>query len=386
MRILVFVLLVYPVVVLPVASGENNREDVSAAEGIPAEAPDRQIPETIFVAKTEMSGFSPPAGSFDLLEGKLEHVLDRVGNFAISKDESRADTVLRSSLLSWELRQDPTFGYAVEMEISLAMEGKSSDKIIVPSIGIGSTAHAAAVRAVDEATLQYLYHLQTTELRQPDIRIIDMVAGKPILNRGREHGFRRGMEFRNSRDPENPVFLRLQEVYETYSEAYLFTGRDSILIGTPMEKIGRLGLKTSVSMRYVHFLYGVQDEPAADAVSRTWSVGTRFYFDRGLFALNPLVGVDYLGEGTTIAAMGMALNWYSHRIMYVPAAGIQVGLAGSGESGLLWGGFVEFGIRRMLTRSLMLKADLGASSLYFTGDAEGDMQFLYTGLGLILKY
>lgn len=395
-RTLVLGLLIHALALFPgVCAEEDGGADAVAP--IPSGS---QGPWSVYVAKPDFSDYSPPEGSFDLLEAKLRHVLGIAGNYGIAVDEKTADMVLHSSLVSWELRTDPDLLYVAEMGLRLALEGKIEDRIVIPSIGIGDTAYSAAAGAVEDATVQYLYHLKNTELWKPDLRIIDMLAGKAVLNMGRDHGARRGMEFVNARalDQEfglkagleagggDLVLLRIQEVYETYSEAYVLSGPEAALIGTPLEEMSRLGLMSSFSVRYIRYFDGTEAESSPDGASRAWAAGTRVFFDRGLFSLNPLIGIDFLSEKTSLASAGMALNWHVRRMTYVPAAGVQIGFPGLASPDLLWGGFIEFGIRRLLGRKLLLKVDAGASSLYFTGGEEGDTQFLYAGAGLILKY
>ncbi len=341
---------------------------------------------TFSVDEVDLSGFLPPEGSFDLLREKLVLVILKAGGYRRVEGGAEADISLQAVVVSYSLDEEPDLGYVVNLEMRLEIEGAYRDLAVLRTIGTGESPYAAAVRAVDEMAVRYLFHLGETDIWESAARLVDMVAGRAIVNRGAKAGVRRGTEFESAEGSGEPFLLRIAEVYADYSEGHVLRGDERILSGSPVRKVKRLGLKSSLSVYHVRILPDENAIVDPDALTRTWAVGTRTWFEAGLFSLSPFVAVDYIGQKASFLSLGMGLNWYFGRFTCVPAAGGRVGLSGSSEDGLFWGGFAEMGFQWLVRKNVLVTADIGLSSLFYAGTGDEDLEFLYSGVGLILKY
>ncbi len=342
-------------------------------------------PETVWVADVRTGEFVLPDGADVFLKYSLEMVLESVGDVRILEKAADANTLLTPMITAYSVREEPGLGFVADIRIELELEGRQRGRVIIESLGQGETAYAAVQSAVNEIRRQSAHNMRNTVFWTPAIRIIDTAAGRAILDAGEKQGVKTGQEFFYSSGGKSgggkTVLVKVAAVYDDFSVAHFFYRPADMSFGQRMYPADRTGLKTNLVGRLLVLLPDDQE-----SWQTGWSFLTRTYFERGLFALNPLLGLEYVYGKSIVAQIGAGLNWYFGPFVCVPALGVQVGVPESGAESVYWGGFSEIGVQWVLGRRFVLHGEIGVSSLYYAGSDAKDFQFIYSGLGLMLKY
>ncbi|MGC9313978.1 MAG: hypothetical protein ACP5IA_14925 [Sediminispirochaetaceae bacterium] len=342
-------------------------------------------PETVWVADVKTGDFVLPDGAEEFLKYSLEMVLESVGDVEILEKAAEADTVLSPVVTAYSVREDPGLGFIADISADLELKGRQQGRVAIGVLGQGDTVYAAVQSAVNEIRRQSAYNLQDTAFWTPAVRIIDTAAGRAVLDAGGEKGVRAGQEFyympEGSSGGRKTVLLKVSAVFDDFSEAHFFHRPADIIYGQRLHPVDRTGLKTSLAGRLLVILPDEEEGSQAG-----WSLISRTYFERGLFALNPLLGLEYVYGKYTAVQLGTGLNWYFGPFICVPALGCQVGVPEGGAESVYWGGFSEIGLQWLLGRRFVLHGEIGVSSFYYAGSDAKDFQFLYSGLGFMLKY
>jgi ribosome-associated translation inhibitor RaiA len=358
-------------------------ENLQADDGEGAAAD--SAPETVWVAQVRTGDFVLPDGAEEFLKYSLEMVLEAVGGAEILAKADEADTVLSPVVTAYSVREDPGLGFIADIRVDLELNGRQQGRVAIGALGQGNTVYAAVQSAVNEIRRQSAYKLQDTAFWTPAVRIIDTAAGRAILDAGGKKGVRAGQEFFYYPEGRsvggNTVLLKVSTVFDDFSEAHFFRRPDDIPYGQRLYPAERAGLKTNLSGRFLVIFSDEQENSQA-----RWSVISRTYFDRGLFTLNPLLGLEYVYGRYAAVQLGTGLNWYFGPLICTPALGCQVGVPEGGGESVYWGGFSEIGLQWVLGRRFVLHGEIGVSSLYYAGSDAKDFQFLYSGLGIMLKY
>jgi len=333
----------------------------------------------VWVAEIEMGEIILPEGVDGLLKPGLEGTLSALEGMELLEGSSGADIIIRPICTDYKLEQDPVLGYVASLDFKLRMDGRYEGTADVRTVAEGASPYAAVRRAVYDVCRQAAYYLEETALWSPGIRIIDAAAGRAILNAGRKDGIRVGQEFFHGPGAYGPVLLKVSAVFGDFSEAHYFKRPAELLYGQRVYPVNRIGLKTTVGGRY-NFAFPLEEEVSS------WSFFTRTYLDRWLFDVNPLFGLEHIREWGTFFHLGAGLNWYFGPFVCVPSVGGIAGFPnGKAESGY-WGGFWELGLQLLISKRFVLHGEVGGSSLYYAGSDFNDLQFIYSGLGLMLKY
>lgn len=342
------------------------------------------VSETVWVAEVRTGDFVLPDGAEEFLKYSLEMVLESVGDVEILEKVAEADTVLSPVVTAYSVREDPGLGFLADIRVDLELKGRQQGRVAIGALGQGDTVYAAVQSAVNEIRRQSAYNLQDTAFWTPAVRIIDTAAGRAVLDAGNKEGVRAGQEFFYMSEVSSgrkTVLLKVSAVFDDFSEAHFFHRPADIIYGQRLHPVDRTGLKTSLSGRFLVILPDDQEGSQAG-----WSVISRTYFERGMFALNPLLGLEYVYGRCAAVQLGTGLNWYFGPFICVPALGCQVGVPEGGADSVYWGGFSEIGLQWLLGRRFVFHGEIGVSSLYYAGSDAKDFQFLYSGLGFMLKY
>ena len=341
-------------------------------------------PESVWVAEVRTGDFVLPDGTEELLKYSLELVLESVGDVKIMETAAEADTVLSPMLTAYTVREDPGLGYVADIRVVLELKGRQQGRVAIGVLGQGDTVYAAVQRAMYELRRQSAYTLRNTAFWTPAVRIIDTAAGRAVLDAGRREGIRTGQEFFYSSEGNGgrkTVLLKVSAVFDDFSEAHFFRRPNDISYGQRLYPADRAGLKSNLVGRFLVIFPDDQEDLRAG-----WSLVSRTYFERGLFALNPLLGLEYVYGKCTAVQIGAGLNWYFGPFLCVPALGCQISVPEAGADSVYWGGFSEIGLQWVLGRRFVLNGEIGVSSHYYAGSDAKDFQFLYSGLGFMLKY
>jgi len=336
---------------------------------------------SVHVSEVDTGDFILPEGSLDFIKPQFEQVLSALCDIEIQREIEGAGVKVIISLTGYNLKRDEKIGYVALVDLEVLFEGESQSRCGMKSLGEGDTAYSAVYRAAEDLQRQFGFCLQSTALWGSTLRVIDIAAGRAILNRGSSEGVRLGEEFFFKGAEQQESLLKVSAVFEDFSEAYILMKPDVIRYGQVLSSLNRAGMKTSLTGRYDLIL------PKDNIVSEgTWSVLSRTFFERGLFALSPFLGLEYIQNRCSCVQFGAGLNWYFGPLLIVPAIGGQIGY-GDGESGPpYWGGFSEIAVHWNLNRLLVLYGDVGLSTLYSAENALKDFQFIFSGLGIMLKY
>lgn len=355
------------------------------AQGTATEAgSDAELPY-VWVEDVDRGGFAPPAGTMELLKPLVERSLLQAGICEISETDGKSDVQIQMILENYTLSEASELGIVAELDLQLSLSGLIEDSFSLRTSAAGKSAAAAVQRAVGEVGPLLLYRLRETALWVDGVRVLDRVGGKAVLDRGSADGIRKGAELFHEVEGRSSLLLKVFEVYETFSEAEPLIGGRDYEVGTRLTPAQRAGLRISSFSRYLLIRRDLYEVGQPASVTHGLSAGLRVYFERGLYWLNPFIGADYLFETCRCFDIGTSLNWRFGRMNYAPAAGFQMGLPDGGGEAFYWGGFVELALQVLLFPRVALSADLGFSNLYYGGTEHEDLQFLYSGIGLILK-
>jgi len=335
---------------------------------------------SFWVAEIDLEDRNPPEGSMSLIKPGLEDTLQALGNLEIVTEPGASDAVLISRLTDYSLETGSDLNFIVRLQVELTISGAFESAFSIECAGIGDTAYTAAKNAADDVHHQFSYLLRDSLLWQPALRVMDIAAGMAVLNRGSASGIYPGREFSDTEKGRGELFLKVSRVYEDFSLAHMVRRPADLIFGQLLYAERRVGIKSSIQGRFLLVSSGEEDQKS------TWSVLTRSYFQRGLFALNPFIGLEYADGESGFAHFGMGLNWYAGPFLFIPAMGGQTGFARSDGGSFIWGGFSEIALEWIVSRRLVLHGDAGVSRLYAAGSNDEDRQIIYAGLGLMLKY
>ncbi len=338
----------------------------------------------------------PPEELQTLLYARLSGIFPALGGFETVASESESGVLLTPTIQGYVPAHDETLGVTIELRLMLELqEGpRSSDRNLpyrteIKAIGNGETHSAAMLRAVDGVVREYRRRLLDSPVfgraeDQAVVRVKDTLAGRVILNRGARNGLEVGSEYQLSFSAQSTThhgaLLKLAAVYPEFAEAHVVYGRQQLGLGTRLDPVPQLGLRTAIEGNYVYRM-GTRQTVA----EHLGGVSVRLYYDRELFSISPLLKVDYLTNQVTFLHTGTALNWHVGRLTIAPTLLGGVGFS-AGDPELYWGASVEMVLAWRINRRWLFSLDAGASGWYCTGEEFQEARFIYAGSGFMLKY
>ncbi len=230
-----------------------------------------------------------------------------------------------------------------------------------------------------------------TKSRTLEAEVIDVYAGIPIIDAGKEREVRRGDDFVLPAEEGNGgALLTVRRADLKVSETVLRYGpaenRD-LLEGKKLKRLHRIGVETTLYGRYDELLNG----------------GLRLTVSRGFHSMRPFFGLEFPIEQASSQAPaipwrlygGGEVNWYFRRLKVVPAGGLGLGFhsgfakdgiegeAGAGDISL--GGFCELGFSYLVLRNLCISLTIGGAAWRVPEEGIEDNIGLYTGIGFTVE-
>ena len=341
-----------------------------------------------------------------LLHARLSAIFPALGEFEIVESESESGVLLAPTLKGYAPAHDESLGVTIELLLILELqEGPLGSPRTLPyrteikAIGSGETQYAAMLRAVDGAALEYRRRILEspvlgTAKDQQALRVKDTLAGRVILNGGARSGLVVGSEYQPPVKAEDRAhagaLLKIAAVYPEFAEAHVVYGRQQLVLGTRLEPVQQFGLRTAIEGNYVYRM-----DTQQMAAEHLGNVSLRFYYDRGLFSISPLLKIDYMTDNLAFIHSGAALNWHAGRLTIAPtllggigfsAADTIAADASAGGQVLYWGASVEMVCAWRINRRWLFSLDAGVSGWYCTGEEFQEARFIYAGSGFMLKY
>ncbi len=437
----------YTIAVRPVEATEGNKATETIEESNFFWGPQAQSSG----AQSSGAQFESGPDALVLLRAKLADQLEKLGEFKVISESADAAAhpalLLSTEIKDYSCEYDPDIGFIVKLELLhtvLKGEGgeaeiyfkddnsnganrtddngkKSTEfaarlterfqdlpfRIEVNVVGTGDNSSAALFDAVEADIDEFRHKLLESTLLSPAARVLDTLAGRIIINRGRESGVRRGAEYmltvnsRSSRkidhknDQKNDqktvqsrkenqknskALIQVAEVYPGFSEAHVIYGKDVLVEGARLERVRQLGMRWAVQGSYHARLNdGSQIEDPVGGIT------SRLYFDRGFFSLTPALKADYLFDETVFTQVGAAVNWHAGSLTVYPGIFVGFGFPAEGADSYYWGGSIEIGLNWRINENFYLISDIGGSGWYYTAEESQNERFISTGIGFMLK-
>ncbi len=221
--------------------------------------------------------------------------------------------------------------------------------------------------------------------RTLEAEIIDVYAGIPIIDAGKDREVRRGDEFfLPAEKGSGGMLLTVRRTDLKVSETVLRYGpggNGELLEGKRLKRLNRIGVESTLYGRYVQPVLG--DE--------LFNGGLRLTISRGFHSMRPFFGLEFPVEAVSSDAStfpwrlygGGELNWYFRRLKTVPAGGFGVFSTEAGELSL--GGFCELGFSYLVLRNLSISLNIGGAAWRRPEEGEEDNIGLYTGIGFTVE-
>ncbi|MFP4179264.1 MAG: hypothetical protein ACLFSA_04350 [Spirochaetaceae bacterium] len=239
--------------------------------------------------------------------------------------------------------------------------------------------------------------------------VIDLYAGIPIIDAGKNRGLRVGDEFAVFEDADKEsagnasaktaALVVVTRTGPGVSETAVRYGKDRIKRGTRLRRIRKLGIETSVYVRYTQSALEnatMEDETPSKGLI---NLGVRAAVNRGFYSIRPVIGLEFprwvhpspQSEAFRLRFYGGGeLLWHFQRLRVIPSAAVGIGAhVSEGAEAYVpissYGGACGIAVSFLLLRDLHLNLELGGAAWKSIHDKVADEIGLFAGFGIGIR-
>ena len=228
--------------------------------------------------------------------------------------------------------------------------------------------------------------------RVEEVNILDVYAGIPIIDAGKNEGVLTGDEFSAMSGGEEKKRFRavVKRTYAHVSELTILTGAEELAEGAALRRLSHAGVEASAYARYTQPSLGdVTIDSDGTEAAAVLSSGMRVTLARGLYSMRPFIAAEYVrgpeiprtsGYSPVRLYGGGELNWYYRRLRVSPSVGF-----GSTLDRSQYGGLCQLQFSFLLIGPVRVFLELGGAAWRSVEEDADDEIGPFVALGMSVK-